>query len=154
VTAVPSAGITRTAYATDEGNSGKHFHAAAATSNMQSLDIQGFTYEERHGLLPVLTTAFGNCGGWLLERKTLSPTNIEFRLEIQLRSILDLYASIIATGVELTRSGHEALTELCTRRNHLWIAVELGQVVAIRLEISFLDDVTLHSLLASGAGLA
>ena len=121
---------------------------------MQSLDIQGFTYEERHGLLPELTTAFSNCGGWLLERKTLSPTNMEFRVEIQLLAVLDLYAAIIATGVELTRSGHEALTELCTRRQHLRLAAKLGQIVAIRLEISFLDDITIHSLLASGSGLA
>jgi hypothetical protein len=122
--------------------------------SMQSLDIQAFTYEERQGLLLVLTEAFGDCGGWLLERKTLSPTNMEFRLEIQLRAVLDLYASIIAAGLELTRTGHDSLTELCTRRNHLRITAELGQVVAIRLEISFLDNVTLHSLLASGSGMA
>jgi hypothetical protein len=121
---------------------------------MQSLDIQGFTYEQRHGLLPVLTTAFGNCGGWVMERKTLSATNMEFRLEIQLRAILELYAAIIATGVELTRSGHEGLTELCTRRNHQRVTAELGKVVAIRLEISFLEDVTLHSLLMGGSALA
>ena len=135
--------------------------AAATTSKprrhidpMHSLDIQGFTYEQRHGLLPELTAAFGNCGGWVLERKTLSPTNMEFRVEIQLLAVLDLYAAIIATGVELTRAGHEALTELCTRRQHLRLAAELGQIVAIRLEISFLDDITIHSLLASGSGLA
>jgi hypothetical protein len=121
---------------------------------MQSLDIQGFTYEQRHGLLPDLTVAFSNCGGWVIERKTISPTNMEFRVEIQLLAVLDLYAAIVATGVELTRAGHEALTELCTRRQHLRLAAELGQIVAIRLEISFLDDITIHSLLASGSGLA
>jgi hypothetical protein len=121
---------------------------------MQSLDIQAFTYEQRHGLLPDLTTAFSNCGGWILERKTLSPTNMEFRVEIQLQAILDLYAAIVSTGVELTRSGHETLTELCTRRKHLQLAAELGQIVTLRLEINFLDDVTLHSLLASGSGVA
>jgi hypothetical protein len=121
---------------------------------MQSLDIQAFTYEQRHGLLPDLTAAFSNCGGWVIERKTLSPTNMEFRVEIQLLAVLDLYAAIIATGVELTRAGHEALTELCTRRQHLRLAAELGQIVAIRLEIRFLDDITIHSLLASGSGLA
>jgi hypothetical protein len=31
---------------------------------------------------------------------------------------------------------------------------ELGQIVCLRLEIAFLDDMTLHSLLASGSGLA
>jgi hypothetical protein len=121
---------------------------------MQSLDIQGFTYEQRKGLLPDLTTAFSDCGGWIVERKTLSSTNLEFRVEIQLRAILDLYAAIVATGVELTRSGHEALTELCTRRKHMRLTSELGQIVVLRVEINFLEDITLHSLLSSGSGLA
>jgi hypothetical protein len=121
---------------------------------MEAFDIQAFTYEERYGLLPELAAAFSHCGGWILDRRTLSTTNIEFRLEIQLRSILDLYAAIVATGVELTRSGHEALTELCTRRKHSSLTAEGGQIVAIRLEIQFLDDLTLHSVLASGCGLA
>jgi hypothetical protein len=121
---------------------------------MESLDIQAFTYAPCFGLLPELTDALSNCGGWVLERKTLSPTNMEFRVEIQLRAILDLYAALLATGVELTRSGHETLTELCTRRKHLRITAELGQIVALRLEINFLDDITLHSLLSSGSGLA
>jgi len=121
---------------------------------MHSLNIQGFTYEQRHSLLADLTMAFNNCGGWVLERKTLSPTNMEFRVEIQLLAVLDLYAALVASGIELTRSGHQALTELCTRRKHMRLAAELGHIVSIRLEISFLDDITLHSLLASGAGLA
>jgi hypothetical protein len=121
---------------------------------MQSFDIQAVTYEQRHGLLPSLTAVFTNCGGWILERKTLSATNMEFRVEIQLRAVLDLYAAILSTGVELTRSGHEALTELCTRRIHLQITADLGQTVALRLEIAFLDDITLHSLLSAGSALA
>jgi hypothetical protein len=120
---------------------------------MESLDIQAFTYEQRHGLLPALTAAFTNCGGWILDRKTLSPTNMEFRVEIQLRAILDLYAAILSIGVELTRAGHETLTELCTRRKHLRIT-DPGQIVTIRLELAFLDDITLHSLLSTGSGLA
>jgi hypothetical protein len=121
---------------------------------MNSLDIQAFTYEQRAGLLPGLTSAFNNCGGWVLDRKNLSPTNVEFRVEIQLRAALDLYAAILSTGVELTRAGHEALTELCTRRKHLSLSAKLGQIVTLRLEIAFLDDITLHSLLSAGASLA
>ena len=123
-------------------------------TKLESLDIQAFTYEQRHGLLPLLTAAFANCGGWILERKTLSATNMEFRVEIQLRAVLDLYAAVLATGVELTRSGHEALTELGTRRNHRRLTPDLGQTIAIRLEIAFLDDITLHSLLSAGSALA
>ena len=115
---------------------------------MQSLDIQGFSYEERHGLLPTLASAFADCGGWILERKTLSPSTMEFRLEIQLRAVVDLYASILASGLELTRSGHLGLTHLCICRKNLRTPADLGQVVAIRIEISFLEDATLHSVFA------
>jgi hypothetical protein len=116
---------------------------------VQSLDIQGFSYEERQGLLPTLTSALAECGGWVLNRKALSPTTMEFRVEIQLRAVIDLYASIIASGLELTRSGHLGFTHLCTCRKNLTVPADLGQVVAIRLEISFLEDATLHSLFLS-----
>jgi hypothetical protein len=115
---------------------------------MQSLDIQGFSYEERHGLLPTLTSAFADCGGWILDRKTLSSSTMEFRIEIQLRAVIDLYSSIIASGLELTRAGHLGLTHLCTCRKNLSAPADLGQLVTIRIEISFLEDATLQSLFA------
>ena len=117
-------------------------------------DIQGYSYGQRQDLLPAVVNAVTDCGGWVLNRKTVSDTTLQFQLEVELRVIADLYAALIAAGVELTRSGHEALTEQWTRRNHLRMAAELAQVVSIRLEISFLDDVTLHSLLAAGSALA
>jgi hypothetical protein len=116
---------------------------------MHSIDIQSFSYEERTAVLPLLTNSFADCGGWVLDRKTLSPTAIEFRLEIQLRSVLDLYVAILAAGIELTRAAHLSLTDLCTCRKHLRRTSDLGQVIALRIEISFLEDVTLHSLLAT-----
>jgi hypothetical protein len=117
---------------------------------MQLLEIQGFSYDERQGLLPTLTSSLADCGGWVLSRKTLSPSMMEIRLEIQLRSIVDLYASIVSSGLELTRGGHLALTDLCTCRKNLGTSADLGQVVTIRLEISFLEDVSLYSLLMIG----
>jgi hypothetical protein len=154
MTLVPTQRITPRRNVSDKHTSGSPSKPRWRIDPMQSLDIQAFTYEQRNGLLPELTAAFGNCGGWVLERKTLSPTNMEFVVEIQLLAALDLYAAILAAGVELTRAGHVALTELCTRRKHMSLAAELGQIVSIRLEISFLDDITIHSLLASGSGLA
>jgi len=117
---------------------------------MQLVEIQGFSYEERNGLLSALILAFGECGGWVLDRKTLSPTMMEFRIEIQLRAIIDLYASIISSGLELTRKGHLGLTDLCTCRKNASTTADLGQIVSIRIEISFLEDMTLHSLLMIG----
>jgi hypothetical protein len=123
-------------------------------SSLQTHDLQGYSYEDRQGLLPNLTSAFTQCGGWVLERKTTSATTMEFRLEIQLHGILDLYSSLMASGVELTRATHGTLTGLCTSRKHISKSHRATQVVSIRLELSFLEDVTLHSLLMTGAGSA
>ena len=120
--------------------------------HMEPLDIQGFTYEQRQGVIAELTAVLSNCGGWVLERKNISPTNLEFRVEIQLRAALDLYAALVASGLELTRSGQEALTGLCTRQKHSRITVELGQTVVLRLEISFFDDFALNTLLRCAYG--
>jgi hypothetical protein len=117
----------------------------------QSIDIKTFSYEERAAVLPQLTSSFADCGGWVLDRKTLSPTTVQFRIEIQLRSVLDLYTAILAAGIELTRAAHLSFQDLCTCRQHLHSSAELGQILTIRIEISFLDDVTLHSLLSAAA---
>jgi hypothetical protein len=116
---------------------------------MQSIDIQTFSYQDRTAVLPQLTTTFADCGGWVLDRKTLSPTAIQFRIEIQLRSVLDLYTAILSAGIELTRGAHLSFQDLCTCRQHLRSSAELGQVLTLRIEISFLDDITLHSLLST-----
>lgn len=68
------------------------------TTPMQSIDIQGFSYEEQSRLLPQLVTAIDQCGGWLLERKSLSSTTLELQMEIQLESLIELYAELIASG--------------------------------------------------------
>lgn len=120
-------------------------------SLMQALDIQSFSYDDRAGLLPVLLAALADGGGWVIDRRTLSASAVELRVEAQLRSIVDLYGAIIAAGLELTRASHLVLTDLCTCRRNASAAVDVGQIVTLRLEISFLEDVTLHSLLVSGS---
>jgi hypothetical protein len=123
-------------------------------SSMTTHELQGFSYQDRQGLLPVLTSAFTQCGGWVLERRTTSASSMEFRLEIQLQAIVELYSSLVESGVELTRGAHDTLTGLCTARHHIALSHPASQVVSILLELSFLEDVTLHSLLMTGGGLA
>ncbi|HMF54627.1 MAG TPA: hypothetical protein VK593_09770 [Edaphobacter sp.] len=117
---------------------------------MTAIDIQGFSYEERGGVLPGLLASLADCGGWVLDRRTLSPSMMELRVEIQLRAILDLYGSIVAAGLELTRSSHLSLTDLCTCYRNATSLTDKGQVITLRLEISFLEEITLHALLQSG----
>src|SRR5438874_1642080 len=135
MTTVPVLTSHESASFSDEHHDGNQCRREAAIPmQIQCIDIQGFSYEERHGLLPTLTSAFADCGGWILDRKTLSPSTMQFRVEIQLRAIVDLYSSIIASGLELTRSGHLGLTHLCTCRKNLATPADLSQIVTIRIE--------------------
>lgn len=124
-----------------------------------TVELQGYSYEERQGLLPALTSAFTHAGCWVLERKSTSPLTVEFRIEIQLRAIPELYASLVGAGIELTRGTHAMLTDLCTCRHFARTypvpsAILTSDVLTLRLALSFLEDVTLHSMLMTGSGLA
>ncbi len=120
----------------------------------QLIELHGYCYSDRVALLPRLTSVFTNCGGWVLERRTISPAAMEFRFEIQLIGVVDLYGALVGLGLELTRSAHAQLTELCIRRKHIASSPESCPVLTLRLEINFLEDVTLHSILMTGSGLA
>jgi len=117
---------------------------------MQFLDLQGYSYEPHDALLPLLSRILLHCGSRIHDRHSLSPSSFEILLEIELHSILDLYAGLIASGLELTRSNHLALTDLCTCRKYLLGSSDERRIVAIRIEIAFLHpqdrDPYLHAL--------
>jgi len=46
-------------------------------------------------------TKIHDCCGWVLDRKNLSPTVVEVHIEIQPRSAIDLYAALVASGLQL-----------------------------------------------------
>lgn len=121
---------------------------------MQVLDIQGYSYEASEGLLRKLNRSLVNAGGWILDRRAISPTVYEFTVELELHSVLDLYAGLIAAGVELTRANHLALTDLCTCRLHLMGGNDVRQIIGLRVEISFLKQLTLQNLLSTGCSAA
>jgi hypothetical protein len=119
---------------------------------MQSLDIHGYSYSDRFNILLSLTDSLTESGAWIIDRNTVSASTTELRFEIQLGCVLDLYTALVATGLELTRSAHHAMTDLWTCYNNLDISS--SDVIAVRLEINFLEDISLHSLLATSMGLA
>lgn len=121
---------------------------------MQVLEIQGYSYEANEGFLRKLNRSLVNSGGWIIERRAVSATTYELMLEFELRFIVDLYAGIIAAGLELTRGNHVALTDLCTCRLHLMDKKDMRQIIGMRIEISFLKQLTLQSLLSSGCSVA
>jgi len=128
--------------------------AAITVRNLRQFDLFGYCYGDRLSLVPQLLSSLADCGGWVLERRTISSAAMEVRLEIQLVCIQELYAALVALGIELTRGSHTTLTDLCTCRKHLSAAKDSHQVVVLRLEVNFLADITLHSILMTGSGLA
>lgn len=58
--------------------------------------------------------------------------------------MLDLYAALLAAGLELTRWSHLALAERCTCRQHLTSPENQRQVIPLCLNISFLNDTSMR----------
>lgn len=120
----------------------------------QTFDLPAFCYAERAVLLPTLLETITDCGGWLLERKSLSATAMEFRLELQLAAIVDLYSAFVRMGLELTSQAHAAMSGLCLCLRHLAHGGPALPIVTLRLEVAFLEEVTLQSILLTGVNLA
>jgi hypothetical protein len=119
-----------------------------------TLEIETFSYEERRVIFPALAEALDHCGCWLLDRRPLSFTQMEFYFEAPLRSVLDLYAAFIAAGLELTRTSHEDLTRLCILRKHQEHPDSFPGVITVRLEIAFLEDLKSSPSISPGTPLA
>jgi hypothetical protein len=107
-----------------------------------ALDLTTFSYEDRRVILPAVADALQMCGCWVLDRKPLSFTQTEFRFELRLHSILELYVALIGAGLELTTASHLDLTSLCTVRKHHSPRSAFKDLVDVRLEVSFLEDLT------------
>lgn len=119
-----------------------------------ALVLQTYSYEERRTILPELLDALDMAGCWLVDRKSVSPTQMVLRLELQLRSALELYTALIRSGLELTRGSHLGMTGLCTVRQYQRRAREPYRTLEVRLEVSFLDEIDVSAALLPQAARA
>ena len=120
----------------------------------RTLALQSFSYEGRRVILPALADAMTHTGCWLLDRKVTSINQVEYIFEVQQRAILDLYTALIGSGLELTRPSHIELTGICTLLQHNPTAAARRRILHIKLEVSFLEELDLKSILMPGAALA
>ncbi len=109
------------------------------------LRLQCLTYDERLNVLPALTDAIDRAGGWLLDRRTVAAHALELKIELQVRALVEIYAALVSSGVELTREAHLLLAERCTCRQHQPSRERMASIMSIRLEIAFLVDMTLET---------
>jgi hypothetical protein len=96
-------------------------------------------------LVPTLTGAILGCGGWVLSRGANDAGTVNILFEFERQACVEIYTLLAAAGVELSRSGHIWLTELCqcTRNNRQNCGAE---IVSVELEIqTFPQQMTLGS---------
>ena len=95
-----------------------------------ALQMKAVSVEEPSRLVQLLTGAILGCGGWVLSRGANDSGRVNMLFEFERQACIDIYTVLIATGVELSQTGHTRLTELCqcTRSQRRDCGAEIASV--------------------------
>jgi hypothetical protein len=77
------------------------------------LKLTALSSDEPARLVRYLTGALLACGGWVLTRTTQGNEAAELDFEFARASCVEIYAVLVAAGLELSRESHIQLSELC-----------------------------------------
>lgn len=77
------------------------------------LKLTALSSDEPARLVRYLTGALLACGGWVLTRTTQGNEAAELDFEFARASCVEIYAVLVAAGLELSRESHIQLAELC-----------------------------------------
>jgi len=96
--------------------------------------MRATTMEEPMRLIQNLTGAILGSGGWVLSRGANDTGTINMLFEFERNCCVDIYAILIAVGLELSQLAHLRFTELCqcTRSHFDDIG---GEIVSVDLEV-------------------
>lgn len=75
--------------------------------------MRAISQEEPSRLVKTVTGAILGCGGWVLSRSATDSGLIDMLFEFERQSCLEIYTALVASGLELGRTAHLQLTELC-----------------------------------------
>jgi hypothetical protein len=84
-----------------------------ATNFPWAMQMKAVSVEEPARLVQTLTGAILGCGGWVLSRGANDTGTISMLFEFERQACVDIYSVLIASGLELSQSGHVRFTELC-----------------------------------------
>lgn len=87
------------------------FEAHAGTP--WALQMQAIALTRPDRLMPLLTEVIVDCGGWVLSRSASDDGTVSLLFEFERSACVDIYSGIVGAGLELDRSGHLRITELC-----------------------------------------
>jgi hypothetical protein len=99
-----------------------------------SLKLTALSADEPQRLVRFLTGALLACGGWVLTRTTQGNQAAELDFEFARASCVEIYAVLIAAGLELSRDSHLQMADLCHCTKNLietraWDIARVGLVV-------------------------
>lgn len=77
------------------------------------LRLSALSSDEPERTMRLLTGALLACGGWVLTRTTQDKGTAEMDFEFARASCVEIYAVLIACGLELSRDSHLQMAELC-----------------------------------------
>lgn len=85
----------------------------AQESDGWSLKLTALSADEPDRLVRYLTGALLACGGWVLTRTTQGKEAAELDFEFARAACVEIYAALVAAGLELSRDSHGQMAELC-----------------------------------------
>jgi hypothetical protein len=95
-----------------------------------SIQLRAVSAEEPARLVQSLAGAIMGCGGWVLSRGADDAGMVSLLFEFERQACIDIYSVLVASGLELSQSGHIHFTELCqcTRSQQPECATEIASV--------------------------
>jgi len=104
--------------------------AGQMTTIPWAMQMKAISIEEPSRLVQTLTGAILGCGGWVLSRGASDTGTVNMLFEFERQVCIDIYSIMIASGLELSQSGHIRFTELCqcTRSNQQECGTEIASV--------------------------
>ncbi len=95
-----------------------------------AMQMKAVSTEDPSRLVQALTGAILGCGGWVLSRGANDTGRVNMLFEFERQACVDIYTILIASGLELSQTGHGRLTELCqcTRSQQRDCGAEIASV--------------------------
>lgn len=105
-------------------------YTAPAISAPWAMQINAISVEEPSRLVQTLTGAILGCGGWVLSRGANDTGTVTILFEFERQACVEIYSMLIASGLELSQSGHIRFTEfcLCTRSHQKDCGTEIASI--------------------------
>jgi len=108
--------------------------SSSSLESSWALRMKATTMDEPSRVIQMLSGAILGNGGWVLSRGANDSGVINMLFEFERMQCVEIYAVLIAAGLELSQLAHMRFTELCQcTRSHF--ADCGGEIVSVDLEI-------------------